>query len=275
LTGGRAYSYSQIIMQRTPGPKGPQILFTRPAFEWINRVAEKHSELLKLQLSEKEQEGLERRAEAEFVYSTATLAGHPASPAQVYRICDLGGLEGAELSEADSLIAELSAAFRIVNKLAQSEGKQAALTPALLMRLNNPLGAVERGFRKGAIAATGPFKPAAAEHIPAAVESVCRWLTAESFAELNPLEQASITHLRLLEIQPFERGNLETSLVAASLFTLCVEMPPIIIKHEDLDSYRAAVEEGARMNTKPMVELMALAMEKSLTESIRAVKTGR
>jgi len=275
LTGGRAYSYSQIIMQRTPGPKGPQILFTRPAFEWINRVAEKHSELLKLQLSEKEREKLERRAEAEFVYSTATLAGHSTSPAQVYRISDLAGLEGAEFSEADSLIAELLAALRIVNKLARSEGQQAALTPALLMKLNNPLGGVEQGFRKGAIRATGPFRPAAAEHIPAAIESVCRWLTAESFAELNPLEQASITHLRLLEIQPFERANLETSLVAASLFTLRAEMPPIIIKHEDLDSYRAAVEEGARVNTRPMVEMMAVAMEKSLNESILAVKTGR
>lgn len=262
-------------MQRTPGPKGPQILFTRPAFESINRVAEKHSELLKLQLSEKERESLERQTEAEFVSSTATLAGHSTSPAQVYRISDLAALEGAEFSEADSLIAELLAALRIVNKLARSEGQQAALTPALLMRLNNPLGSGERGFRKGAIRATGPFKPAAAEHIPAAIESVCRWLTAESFAELNPLEQASITHLRLLEIQPFERANLETSLVAASLFTLRAEMPPIIIKREDLDSYRAAVEEGARVNTRPMVEMMAVAMEKSLSESILAVKTGR
>jgi len=262
-------------MQQPPGPKGPQILFTRPAHEWINRVAQKHAELAKLQPSEKERAILERRAEAEFLYSTAHLSGLPVSRAEIAHIVDLAGLEGREFSDSDRPIAETLAAVRIVEALARSQGRQAELTPELLMRLNNPLGVSESGFRTGPIAATGPFRPASAEHIPASVESVCRWSTAESFAELNPLEQASITHLRLLEIHPFERANLETALVAASLFTLRNQMPPIIIKQVDSSPYRAAVEEGARMNTRPMVELMAVAMDKSLGEMILAVKTDR
>ncbi|HEX5735242.1 MAG TPA: Fic family protein [Blastocatellia bacterium] len=244
-------------MQQPPGPKGPQILYTRPANEWINRVGQKHAELEKLALSEKARDSLRRLSESEFVYSTARLAG----------------LLGDESSEAESRIAETLAALRIVEALAQSEGVRAALTPELLMRLNNPLGINESKFRMNAIAATGPFKPAPAEHIHVLIESVCRWLTAESFAELNPPEQASITHLRLLEIHPFERANLETALVAASLFTMRNRMPPIIIKQEDSSLYLAAVEEGARMNTRPMVELMARAMEKSLSEMIMAIKT--
>ena len=235
-----------------PGPKGPQVLFTRPAFEWINRVAQKHAELMKLELSEKEKESLRRQVESAFVYSTARLA---------------------ELDDKES--AETLAALRIVEALARSDGPQASLTPELLMRLNNPLGINESKFRMNAIAATGPFRPAPAEHVPVLIESVCRWLTAESFAELNPLEQASITHLRLLEIHPFERANLETALVAASLFPLRSQMPPIIIKQEDSSLYRAAVEEGARMNTRPMVELMAVAMEKSLSEMIKAISSRR
>jgi Fic family protein len=264
-------------MQQPPRPKGPQVLFTRPAFEWINRVAEKLTELSKLQVSEKERETLARRAETEFVYSTARLAGLPVSPAQVSRLADIPALDGKdfsekEFSEADRLIAELLASLRFVETLAR---QRATLTPDLILKLNNPLALGEGGFRKGPVTATGPFKSALAEHVPALIESVCRWLTAESFAELNPLEQASITHLRLLEIQPFERANFENALVAASLFTLRAQMPPIIIKQEDSDSYRAAVDEGARMNTRPMVELMAASMERSLSEMIQAVKSER
>ena len=274
MTRRRACFYSHD-MQQPPGPKGPQILFTRPAYEWINRVAQKHAEMEKLGLSEKERESLRRLSESEFVYSTAHLAGLPVSPAQVSRIAGRAELEGRELSDADRPIAELLTALRIVEALARSEGPQASLTPELLMKLNNPLGINENRFRMNAIPPTGPFKPAPAEHIPALIESVCRWLTAESFSELNPLEQASITHLRLLEIQPFEQANLETALVAASLFTMRNRMPPIIIKQEDSSLYRAAVEEGARMNTRPMVELMAIAMEKSLSGMIMSVISRR
>ena len=246
-------------MHQPPGPTGPQVFFTRPAHEWVNRVAQKHAELEKLGLSEEEKDSLRLRAESDFAYSTARLAG----------------VEGGELAEANRPVAELVAALRIIEALAQSEGPQASLTPELLMRLNNPLGIGESKFRMNDAAATGPFKHAAAGHVAVSVESVCRWLTAESFAELNPLEQASITHLRLLEIHPFERANLETSLVAASLFTLRNRMPPIIIKQEDSGLYRAAVEEGARMNTRPMVELMAVAVEKSLSEMIITITSRR
>ena len=266
MTCGQAYSYSQVMQP----PR--QILFTRPAYEWINRVAEKHAELSKLQVSEGESTTLARLSEIEFAHSTARLAGLPASPVQVSRLANMPELEGEEFAEADRPIAELLAALRVVEKLAR---EQAALTPDLLLRLNNPLAFGEGGFRKGPVAAPGPFRPALPEHIPASVESVCRWLTAESFAELNPLEQASITLLRLVEIQPFERANLETALAAASLFTLRRRMPPVIIKDEESSSYRAAIEEGARMNTRPMVELMAVSMERSLSEMIRAVKSER
>lgn len=262
-------------MHQPPGPKGPQVLFTRPAYEWINRVAQKHDELTKLGLSEKERDSLRRYNESEFAHSTARLSGLSVSRAQVSRVVDLAGLEGKEFSDADRMVAERLAALRVVGALARSDGPRASLTPELLMRLNNPLGIGESKFRMNATAPTGPFKPAAAEHIPVLIESVCRWLTAESFAELNPLEQASITHLRLLEIHPFERANLETALVAASLFTMRSRMPPIIIKQEDSRLYWAAVEEGARMNTRPMVELMALAMEKRLGEMITAITSLR
>jgi hypothetical protein len=74
--------------------------------------------------------------------------------------------------------------------------------------------------------------------------------------------------LRLIDLQPFEEANERTALVAASLFTVRRELPPIIIKPEMASAYRNALDEGTRMNTKPMVETTAEAIEKSLAELI-------
>ena len=73
-----------------------------------------------------------------------------------------------------------------------------------------------------------------------------------------------IVFLRLLELQPFEEANVRTALVAASLFTLRSELPPIIIRPEMQAEYRNALDEGDRMNTKPMVELVAESLEGTL-----------
>ena len=107
--------------------------------------------------------------------------------------------------------------------------------------------------------------------MPALLESACRWYTAESFIELNPVEQASIVLLRLIDLQPFETANERTALVAASLFTVRANLPPIIMKPRLASGYRNAVEEGARMNTKPMVETVAEAIETSLAEMIAEI----
>ncbi len=107
-----------------------------------------------------------------------------------------------------------------------------------------------------------------AEHLLAIIENAFQWYTAESFAELNPIEQASIVFLRLMEIQPFERANLQTALAAASLFTLRSTLPPVIIKHELKSAFLNAIEESRRTNTKPMVELMADAAQVTLEEMI-------
>ncbi|HVG18577.1 MAG TPA: Fic family protein, partial [Blastocatellia bacterium] len=146
----------------------------------------------------------------------------------------------------------------------------AALSPDLLARLHDPSGRGE-GFRKSAGDKNRALKPAPAERLAAAVGSACLWFTAESFDELNPIEQASIVYLRLIEIQPFEQANERTALVAASLFTLRGGLPLIIITPELGGAHRAALEEGAQMNTKPMVELIADAVELSLGKMIRMI----
>ena len=156
-------------------------------------------------------------------------------------------LEGSELS--DEHLTGTIEAYRAVRALAELNGAQAELSLDLLSRLGEAGG----GVRKGPAVTS----PVAAEHLPLILEGACRWFNAESFAELNPAEQAAIVLLRLIELRPFEQANERLALVAASLFTMRSGLPPIIIRPEQRDRYLDAVDEGLRANTKLLVELIA------------------
>jgi len=254
-------------------PDGPQILSSRTAYEWINRVGQRHKHLVSLEPSDDEREMLDVWEATEFVYSALGLDGVEVSREKVATLAsrptDLLGL-----GEDDLVIAALLESLRTVRSLVESYGRTAALAPDVLIRLHNPLGGTE-GFRKSGGDQGRPFKPAPPEHLAGAVANACRWFAAESFSELNPVEQAAIAYLRLVEFQPFEKASDRTSLVAASLFTVRSGLPPIIIGPDFHDRYGAALGEGLRMNTRPMVELMAESVERALGEMIGIVESGR
>jgi Fic family protein len=237
-------------------------LFARDTSEWINRVNQKHKQLIDLGLSDEQKERLDRFCEIEFVYSTLKIEGAGVTREDVTRISSSAGTPDAE---SDHSANALSLSLRVVSALARKHGKGAELTPELLLKLHSVPGA---GLRTSGGDTSRLSKPMAPEHLPALLESACQWYTAESFTELNPVEQASIVLLRLIDLQPFEQANERTALVAASLFTMRSHLPPIIIKPELASAYRNALDEGARMNTKPMVETIAEAVEKSLEELI-------
>jgi Fic family protein len=248
-------------MQQPPDRRSPPILFARGTSEWIARVTQKHKQLSELDLSSAEKERLDRWVEIEFVYSTLNLEGAHATRDQVVRAASASPAQAPEAGYP--MTSALLSSLRTVMSLARASGRGAQLTEELLLRLHYPPG---DGFRMGAGDTSRVPRPVAPEHLPALIEGACRWYTAESFAELNPIEQASIVLLRLIDIQPFEEANERTALVAASLFTLRSELPPIIIKPQMAPVYRQALDEAARMNTKPMVETIAQAIEQSLSE---------
>lgn len=253
-------------MHRPPDGRNPQILFARGTSEWITRVNQKHRELTEVMPSAERTAKIDRWIEIEFVYCTLRLEGADVSRELVAEIVSHGSRANTE-GEPGHGAMNLDTSLGMVRSMGRANGKAAELTPKLLLRLHS---ASDAGFRTGA--GDGSLgSPPSPEHLPALLESACRWFTAESFAELNPVEQASIALLRLIDLQPFEEASQRTALVAASLFTLRSELPPIIIKPEMSQAYRNALNEGRWLNTKPMVELTAEAVENSLAELLEVV----
>lgn len=223
----------------------------RPAYDWIPRVNEKQKRLADLNLPADERHRIDRWLEAEFVYSTLELGGAGTSRASVAQLIS-SEAHGSEVGEVDQSAFALLESLRAVTSLARAKGTAAALTADLLVKLHGAPG------ESGSLV----------EHRVMAVDAACRWFAADSFSELHPVEQASIVLLRLIDIRPFEQLNEQAALVAASLFTLRRELPPIIVRPQSQIAYRAALDEGDQMNTKPMVEFVAESVEGTLSEVI-------
>ncbi|MFL6216417.1 MAG: Fic family protein [Blastocatellia bacterium] len=233
-------------MQRPPGRIGS--ILSRSPNDWINRVSARHRDFAALGVTLDERGRLDDWLINRFVEATLQL----------------------EMSEAASASIDHPAnALRDVMRLANVERRAARLTPELLIKLNGASlrGRDDHGGRSTAQA------PAA--YLAQAVENACDWFAVESFAELNPIEQAAIVFLRLATIQPFERANQATALIAASLFTLRAELPPMIIKPEMQASFMTARIEADQMNMQPLVELIADAVSSTLDEMIGFIKKMR
>lgn len=250
----------------------PLILFTRPTYEWINQVAHKHNKFTALEATTAEIEKINRSIDIEFVSCALRLEGVDVSQTQVMNRASSSD-ELSKLSEVDQSIAEQLEALRVARTIAESEGKNLSLTPELLLKLRSPYG--NALFRKSPGDLNRPLRPALPEHLTARLQSAGFWFTAESFLELNAVEQAAIVLLRLIEIQPFEDSNDRTSITAASLFLMRSELPPLVIRPDRIANYRAAIEESFQSNTKPMVELVAQATEETLTVMIESIERGR
>jgi len=251
-------------MQRPPGAGRPLILSNRSVNDWISRVALKHREFTSLQLSPEQHDRIREWVELTFVSSTLGLEGLAVTEAEVLGAISSNRPGRAVATGPDSVVVELLRGIRLLRDFALGDGAAAGLTLDVLLRLHG--GGAE--FRKSQGERAGHTMPVSPEHLAATVESACRWFTAESFAELNPIEQASIVHLRLLEIQPFEQANLRIAMLAASLFTLRRGLPPVMIMPDLAGAYEKAVAESRSGNTQPMVEMMGSAVEGALIRMI-------
>lgn len=101
--------------------------------------------------------------------------------------------------------------------------------------------------------------PAPAVLLPRLLDNAFEWFSTESFAEIHPVEQAALVHLRLTDLQPYPDFSETMSMFAASFYTERAGLPPVIIFGDEASEarYAAALEAAFRMLTQPLVELIA------------------
>jgi hypothetical protein len=239
-----------------------------PIQDSINRIAAKQNELARLTLSANREAVVKAFVERAFAASALSLAGHAVSEEQIAGVQKALGQEPVSLS---GLERKIQIALASISILRSAVDRGESLTPELLQRIRDPFPtAPSTDDPLNAATEAGANE---LERATVRVRAFCEWTAADSFRELNPLEQAAIIILRLLEIRPFAEGNVTAALAAGSLFTMRVGWQPIVVPAGLRPRFNQAVTEGMKMNTRPLVDLLAESLASTI-DSILELATG-
>jgi len=253
-------------MQRPPSGKWLPLAPTSPIHDIINRVSGKQAELTKLALPAERQTALRAFVDRAFAVSALGLTGLDVSEEQIHALQKEMAIKGPAPSGPER---KVHGALASIQVLQSALDRGAPLTPDLLARIHDPFSTtVSPEDQMTASGSTGGDPGRAAGRIAA----FCQWAAAESFQELNPLEQAAIMILRLLEIRPFLEGNVAAAIGAGSLSTMRAGWPPIIISKALRPRFNPAVGEGLKMNTRPLVDLLAESLYETLDSMLTFAK---
>lgn len=162
----------------------------------------------------------------------------------------------------------LSAATQYVFEL--SKEPEAALTTQHLLEINRIITSSTEDLNVWRQSDVSPIstahEPPPAIIIQRLLENALEWFSMPSVTEMNPVEQAALVYLRLLDISPFESAQEPTALLAASFYTERAGLPPIIVSADEatIQSYQTALETAFRMLTQPLVEFFASCLIKTM-----------
>lgn len=118
-------------------------------------------------------------------------------------------------------------------------------------------------------------QPVPADVLPILVDNALDWFNTDSFRELHPLEQAWLVHLRIVDLQPFEKGNSRLARLVASIYAERLELAPIIINPKEQEFYTYAVNNSLVMITQPGVELFARSVIETYEEIFSIISNSR
>src|SRR5439155_6891542 len=79
------------------------------------------------------------------------------------------------------------------------------------------------------------------QFIDRSLDNFFNWLTAESVAEIHPIEKAALMLTRIVDIWPFEYGNQTVAIMAANLFLREAGLTPFFVLPRDVKEFNTAV----------------------------------
>jgi fido (protein-threonine AMPylation protein) len=91
------------------------------------------------------------------------------------------------------------------------------------------------------------------EFIERSMTNLFGWLDAESFLELHPIEQAALSMIRIVDIWPFETGNITAAILVANHFLDRARLHPFFVRPEHFPEFQATLARGFTMDTQPLV----------------------
>ena len=170
---------------------------------------------------------------------------------------DLEKYKGPDLTavweKSDTLIAAMEGASNVAlarKQLAEPTQAQLLQSHRILFSRRDDAGSLRNieiaPFYRGQDCAPPEF-------ISRSLMNLEAWLAAESFKEIHPIEKCALTVTRILDIWPFEFGNLTTAIVFANLFLKEAGLAPFFVKPEHRAEFDKAIANSMTIEMQPLI----------------------
>jgi fido (protein-threonine AMPylation protein) len=91
------------------------------------------------------------------------------------------------------------------------------------------------------------------EFIDRSLENLFSWVSAESFAEIHPIEKCALSITRIVDIWPFEFGNLTAALVFSNAFLERAGLTPFFVEKKHLQEFQTIIAQSLSIEMQPLV----------------------
>ena len=109
------------------------------------------------------------------------------------------------------------------------------------------------------------------EFIARSLGNFFEWMTAESFKEIHPIERAALAFTRIVDIWPFEFGNLTMAVVFSNLFLKQAGLTPFYVQQQHIAEFEKIVAQAMTIETQPLVN----AIYRTLKREMEALANAR
>jgi len=103
------------------------------------------------------------------------------------------------------------------------------------------------------------------EFIEHSLDNLEKWLAADSFREIHPIEKCALTMTRVVDIWPFEFGNLTTAIVFANHALKEAGLAPFFVLREHQGEFEKAVANSMSIEMQPLINAIYQTVKREMT----------
>ncbi len=104
------------------------------------------------------------------------------------------------------------------------------------------------------------------EFIDRSIDNLEVWLAADSFKEIHPIERCALTITRIVDIWPFEFGNLTSAIVFANKALNDAGLAPFFVLPEHKPEFEKVVASSMIIEMQPLINAIYQTVKREMTQ---------
>jgi Fic family protein len=107
------------------------------------------------------------------------------------------------------------------------------------------------------------------EFIERSLDNFFSWMTTEAITDIHPIEKAGLVFTRIIDIWPFQSGNLTMAIVLSNAYLEQAGLPPFFVRPEHRTEFDKVIAQAITIETQPLVSAIHQTITRELERNPR------